>query len=234
MSAYDWVLFDADETLFHFDSKAGLERMLRTLDLDFSDQDFERYQLLNKNLWRQYELHQVTAKDLAEKRFDDWVRPSGKTGAELNSLFLSAMAEVCVPLEGAIDLVKNLKKSGLVKLGLISNGFTQLQKIRLDRAGLLDSFEFFLTSEEAGIAKPHPGIFEHAFSKMGEFSHSRVLMVGDNYHSDILGGLAVGIDTCWFNREGVPFPEQLPLSKHQVKKLAEIERLVMGSSAKFI
>jgi 5'-nucleotidase len=56
-------------------------------------------------------------------------------------------------------LVKNLKKSGLVKLGLISHGFTQLQKIRLERAALLDSFEFFLTSEEAGIAKPHPGIF---------------------------------------------------------------------------
>ena len=229
---YDWVLFDADETLFHFDSRAGLELMLRELDLDFSDQDFEQYQALNQKLWKQYELHEVTAKELAERRFDVWVKDSGKTGSELNSLFLHAMAEVCVPIEGAVDLILNLKKSGLVKLGLISNGFSQLQKIRLEKAGLLECFEFFMTSEEAGIAKPHSEIFEHAFSKMGEFTHSRVLMVGDNYHSDIKGGLGIGIDTCWFNRDAKPLPEGLALPKHQVSSLAEVKKLVISESVK--
>jgi putative hydrolase of the HAD superfamily len=229
---YDWVLFDADETLFHFDSRGGLELMLRELDLNLSDQDFEQYQALNQKLWKQYELHEITAQELAEKRFNYWVKDSGKTGAELNSLFLQAMAEVCVPIEGAVDLIVNLKKSGLVKLGLISNGFSQLQKIRLEKAGLLECFEFFMTSEEAGIAKPNSEIFEHAFSKMGEFTHSRVLMVGDNYHSDIKGGLGVGIDTCWFNRDAKPLSEGLALPKHQVSSLAEVKHLVINEPVK--
>lgn len=32
-------------------------------------------------------------------------------------------------------------------------------------------------------------------------------MVGDNPHSDILGGINAGIDTCWLNTRDVPAPQ---------------------------
>jgi FMN phosphatase YigB (HAD superfamily) len=32
-------------------------------------------------------------------------------------------------------------------------------------------------------------------------------MIGDSLGSDIRGGLNAGVDTCWYNPEGFPCPE---------------------------
>ena len=44
MNLYEWILFDADETLFEFDAKRGLKLMFSRFDIDFSDDDYEKYQ----------------------------------------------------------------------------------------------------------------------------------------------------------------------------------------------
>jgi 5'-nucleotidase len=36
VNRYDWILFDADETLFHFDALAGLQLMFSRFGIDFS------------------------------------------------------------------------------------------------------------------------------------------------------------------------------------------------------
>ncbi len=36
MKAYDWILFDADDTLFHFDAFRGLQRMFAGFAIDFT------------------------------------------------------------------------------------------------------------------------------------------------------------------------------------------------------
>ncbi|MCV5856324.1 pyrimidine 5'-nucleotidase, partial [Escherichia coli] len=41
---YDWILFDADETLFHFDAFKGLQLMFSRKGVDFTEQDFAHYQ----------------------------------------------------------------------------------------------------------------------------------------------------------------------------------------------
>jgi HAD superfamily hydrolase (TIGR01450 family) len=43
--------------------------------------------------------------------------------------------------------------------------------------------------------KPFPDIFELAFKRLGEVDRSRVLMVGDSLHTDILGARTVGISS---------------------------------------
>ncbi|EGU60845.1 dUMP phosphatase, partial [Vibrio nigripulchritudo ATCC 27043] len=48
---YSWILFDADETLFSFDAFKGLQTMFSRLDVNFTQADFEEYQLVNKPLW---------------------------------------------------------------------------------------------------------------------------------------------------------------------------------------
>lgn len=54
MTDYDWVLFDADETLFHFDAFAGLQRMMEKFGVTFTQTDFALYQEVNKPLWVDY------------------------------------------------------------------------------------------------------------------------------------------------------------------------------------
>jgi FMN phosphatase YigB (HAD superfamily) len=45
---YDWILFDADETLFHFDAFAGLQLMFSRFGVDFSQPHYDDYQTINK------------------------------------------------------------------------------------------------------------------------------------------------------------------------------------------
>lgn len=133
------------------------------------------------------------------------------------------MADICTFLPGALELLNSLKDR--VKLGIITNGFTELQNIRLEKMGLLDTFSALIISEQVGIAKPHKGIFDFAFTQMDHPNKHEILMVGDNPHSDILGGMNAGIHTCWLNVQGTPLPEGIDPS-YQVATLDELNALL--------
>ncbi len=194
---YDWILFDADETLFHFNAFEGLKAAFIEFDVDFSKTDYEEYQALNKPLWVQYQNNEIDAETLKNRRFSVWAKRLNVSEVTLNAAFLQAMTKVCIPLDGVLDLLSSLQ--GKAKLAIITNGFTDLQQSRLERNGLQHTFEFLAISEQVGVAKPNKGIFEFAFEKMGHPMKSKVLMVGDTLKSDVLGGINFGIDTCWYN-----------------------------------
>ncbi len=162
---YDWILFDADETLFHFDAFKGLQLMFSRKGVDFTEQDFAHYQTVNKPLWVDYQDGKVTADELKHKRFTEWAEKLNTTTADLNTAFLEAMADICTLLPGAKELMEALQ--GKAKMGIITNGFTELQAIRLERTGMSDYFEHVVISEQVGIAKPDLGIFEYAMTQNG-------------------------------------------------------------------
>ncbi|OEE84610.1 noncanonical pyrimidine nucleotidase, YjjG family [Enterovibrio norvegicus FF-162] len=222
---YDWILFDADETLFSFDAFAGLKAMFSGLGVDFSVQDFSEYQAVNKPLWGKYQNGEITAKQLQEDRFVLWSERLNVTPAKLNRLFLNAMVDVCQPLEGVSELIPVLAQKA--KLGIITNGFTQLQQVRLEKTNLSEYFDLVVISEEVGVAKPDVAIFDYAFEKMGQPEKSRILMVGDNPDSDVLGGNKAGIDTCWLNRDEQCVPNGVSPT-YIANSWAEIERYLLG------
>ena len=107
-------------------------------------------------------------------------------------------------------------------------GHKAAQQVRLERTGFRDYFDVLIISEQVGVAKPHPDIFEHALSTMGHPSRERVLMVGDNPDSDILGGLNAGLHTCWVNADNKPEPAGIK-PYYQVSSLSELESLLVQS-----
>ncbi|AIR04804.1 MULTISPECIES: pyrimidine 5'-nucleotidase [Cedecea] len=220
---WDWILFDADETLFTFDAFGGLQRMFLDYSVTFTADDFQEYQAVNKPLWVDYQNGAITALQLQLRRFEDWAERLSVPSAELNTAFLSAMAEICSPLPGAVSLLNALK--GKAKLGIITNGFTALQQIRLERTGLRDYFDLLVISEQVGVAKPDRRIFDYTFEQMNQPSRDRVLMVGDTAESDILGGINAGIATCWLNAHGRTAPEGIEPT-WQVTSLSELEQLL--------
>lgn len=202
---WDWILFDADDTLFHFDAFAGLQLMFQQYDVQFTTDDFADYQAINKPLWVDYQNGVINALQLQTQRFQGWADKLSVASHELNRDYMAAMAEICVPLEGAVNLMNALK--GRVKMGIITNGFTALQQIRLERTGFLEYFDLLVISEQVGYAKPHPAIFDYALGQMGNPPRDRVMMVGDNPDSDILGGINAGLATCWLNADNRVKPE---------------------------
>lgn len=220
---WDWILFDADETLFTFDAFGGLQRMFLDYSVTFTDQDFAEYQSVNKPLWVDYQNGAISALQLQTQRFQSWSERLNVPAGLLNDAFLNAMAEICAPLPGAVSLLNSLK--GKAKLGIITNGFTALQQIRLERTGLRDYFDVLVISEEVGVAKPDAKIFDYALQKAGNPDRDRVLMVGDTAESDILGGINAGLSTCWLNAHDRTLPEGINPT-WTVSSLNELEQLL--------
>lgn len=227
MKNYSWILFDADDTLFHFDAFLGLKRMFSPFDVVFTEQDYDEYQFINKALWVEYQDGTINAQQLQCRRFDIWADRLECLPQDLNSAFLRSMAEICTPLDGASSLLGALQ--GKSQLGIITNGFTELQQARLERTGLQEHFDVLVISEQVGIAKPNKAIFDHTLALMGNPPRDKVLMVGDNPDSDILGGINAGLDTCWFNQHNRTAPEGIK-PHYQVSSLKELQHLLLGES----
>lgn len=226
LAQYEWILFDADETLFQFDAFSGLQIMFASYNIQFTKQHYLEYQAINRPLWVQYQNGDISAQDLQRQRFTSWSELLKVSPDTLNQGFLMAMASICAPIDGAINLINAI--SNKVQLGIITNGFTELQKIRLEQTGLKDYFAFIVISEQVGVAKPHPAIFEHALTLMGNPKRTQVLMVGDSMDSDILGGINSGLDTCWVNFHNLPTPTSIT-PKYQVPSLVALEQLLIST-----
>ncbi|ALU43295.1 pyrimidine 5'-nucleotidase [Pseudoalteromonas rubra] len=221
---YTHILFDADETLFSFNAFLGLKALFARYDVTFSEADNAEYQRINKPLWVQYQNGEIDAKTLQVTRFQFWAERLNVSAETLNLGFLDAMAELCNPLPGAADLLHALQ--GKATLAIITNGFTALQEKRLAHTGFKDYFHSIVISEQVGVAKPDPSVFEHALSLLGTPDKSQVLMVGDTPASDILGANRYGIDSCWLRHPGAECPPEITPT-YVVDNLAQLQALLL-------
>lgn len=222
---YQWILFDADETLFSFHSYFGLKSMLKRYGLEFNEQDYEAFQAVNQPLWVAYQNKEINAEALQRIRFESLAQKTGQDPLVLNRELMDEMALVSQPLEGVREMLASLY--GKVKMGIITNGFNALQQKRLENTKTSHFFDLLVVSETVGVAKPDRQIFDYAFSQMGEVERSKVLMVGDTLASDILGGNLAGIDTCWFNPKGLA-NETAIQPTYEIRSMAELIALASG------
>ncbi|MGQ4277516.1 pyrimidine 5'-nucleotidase [Pseudidiomarina sp. E22-M8] len=223
LHSYDWLLFDADETLFSFNALTGLQQLFRGYGVSFTDSDYLEYQAVNKPLWQDYQAGKIDAKTLQRRRFCGWASELEVSADELNSAFLEAMAAICQPLAGARELLERARQTA--KIGIITNGFKELQEARLAQTGMAELVDLVVISEQVGVAKPDPAIFTHALDLMQQKDRERVLMTGDNPHSDVLGAQRSGLHSCWLNAENAACP--LPTPPHYtVRSLPELDELL--------
>lgn len=224
--SYDWVVFDADETLFTFDAQQGLSRLFAQYEMDFDSRHFEDFKAVNRPLWEGFQNGKLTAADIKQQRFIPWEQKFGKPSQEINAEFMSCMASISQTIEGTDRLLKALH--GKTKMGIITNGFVELQQERLQQTDTHHYFDFLVVSEAVGMAKPDAEIFHHAHRQhMSELPDpGRILMVGDNPHSDILGGLNAGWHTCWFDRGNGEIPDHIK-PHHTITHLDQLTALLM-------
>lgn len=106
-----------------------------------------------------------------------------------------------------------------LKQGVVSNFDSRLKEI-LRVCGLLSHFSFLITSEEAGIGKPSPTIFDQALQKCGVPAAS-VAHVGDHYVNDYLTSRSVGIHGFLLDRHNKHIRPDVP-QEHRLSSLDEL------------
>ena len=97
--------------------------------------------------------------------------------------------------EGSIEALEKLRAMG-IRLVLITNGGSQIQRDKLRRFGLEAYFTEILIDQEVGVSKPDPAIYDLALERLG-VTADRVIMVGDNLDWDVRGAQAAGIFAVW-------------------------------------
>ena len=201
MSRYTWLLFDADGTLFDFQhaEAIALKTTPDQMGLVVPASFVATYHRVNNALWRRFEGGELRASGIRRERFRLLFEDLGLVGDSLafSEAFLENLIQESTLLDGAQSLIDQLKHQ--YHLALLTNGFASVQHARIARLGVGDLFNPVIISEEVGVAKPDPAIFDIALAQMGYPDKASVLMIGDSLSSDIRGGSNAGIDTCWFN-----------------------------------
>lgn len=100
--------------------------------------------------------------------------------------------------DGVMQMLENLSKK--YSLGVITNGNADVNYI-----GIGDYFDFALSSQAAGVAKPHQDIFQQALEISGSKIENTVY-VGDDPKCDVLGPQNIGMRAIWYNPRLKPWP----------------------------
>jgi putative hydrolase of the HAD superfamily len=77
------------------------------------------------------------------------------------------------------------------RLGIVSNWEPRLPQLCASH-GILEQFEFVVSSESEGYVKPHPRLFERALELAG-VAADEAIHVGDSYPEDVEGARGLGI-----------------------------------------
>lgn len=100
--------------------------------------------------------------------------------------------------EGVAELLTDCKERG-IKIGICSDLTAHIQHCKLQALGIAAQIDCLVTSEEAGVEKPDPQIFQMILKKL-KCAPSEVLYIGDNLERDIYGAAACGISALWLTR----------------------------------
>ncbi len=221
-SHYQHLFFDLDRTLYDFDrcNRETLQDMfgmhkLRQEGIPDFDAFLGIYKGINKGLWELYKTGQITKQELNRERF---ARTLGHFG--INHMLSKDMAADYIRLSplkthlipGSIELLEYLKPK--YHLHIITNGFDEIQFRKIDRCGLGEYFSHVITSEDAGVQKPDPGIFQYAFRLTGA-EPALSLLIGDDPDSDVAGAYKSGMDVVWLagKEEVSEFPPTLRITE---------------------
>ena len=228
---YKSLFFDLDDTLWdtQYNNKECLKEIYMYYNFAQHYKSFEVfysiYMPYNLQLWAQYRKHEIDRKTLILERFLHILRPLGITDEEytlkLNSDFLQRTANKTKLIPGAIDLLKYLRP--YYRMFILSNGFREIQSLKMKNSGLSPYFEKIILSEDAGIQKPHKGIFDFAL-KTTNSRRKESIMIGDSWEADIEGAYQSKIDQIWFNPEKSPHQKFTPT--YQTDTLIKIKEIL--------
>jgi putative hydrolase of the HAD superfamily len=203
---YEHVFFDLDRTLWHFDenSKKVLMDIYCQFDLNQwiqSAQEFvKRYQIINEDLWRLYRNNKVSKEELRWRRFDETLLffsvKDRALATDIGEYYIEHSPRQTQLFPHTIEVLDYL--SSKYQLHIITNGFEEVQHIKLSASGLLKYFDVIVLSEKVGVKKPHPFIFKKALSSSGANVENSI-MIGDDWYADIYGAQRVNMDNIYFN-----------------------------------
>ena len=223
------IFFDLDHTLWDFDKNSDLTfyKILEKNEINIDVAKFlKNYHPINRKYWEMYRENRVSKADLRFYRLYDTFN---KLNYKINDDLIHQLA---------IDYIEHLSDSNHLipdtlivlnslkskyKMHIITNGFKEVQKRKLQKSDLIQYFETVTISEDVGVKKPHKLIFDQAL-KAANANIENSVMIGDNFNADILGALGAGMKAIYYDFHKTNHEERENVTI--VKNLKEIIKIL--------
>lgn len=200
-----WIWLDLDDTLIDFRANS-----LTALRLTYTDCRLDRYfptcdewvsayMHHNHLLWDRYNRAEITQDHLRTHRFLDPISERttisdadfAPEARRLDTIYLDHLADQKCMIPGAMQLISHLR-AHTYNIGVLSNGFTDIQHRKLHTVGLDTLIDLMVLSDDIGVNKPDPRIYHHAMQRAADTDPAAHIMIGDNPDTDIAGALRSG------------------------------------------
>jgi putative hydrolase of the HAD superfamily len=231
MKKYEHILFDLDHTLWDFDKNSSetLHELYDYYSFDklgkFTEEMFvEKFMEVNNELWSLYDKNKIDRIYLRRERFKMVLTRLGvdehHVPPEIGEVYLQICPVKPHVVPDAFEILDYLKDNGY-KLHVVTNGFDDVQDVKLRSSNLKFYFDHIVTSETAGHKKPNPDFFEYTLSLIGS-TRKDCIMIGDNPETDIKGALSIDLDVIFFNPKKLPHDFVVTYEITALKELKDI------------
>lgn len=206
------VFFDLDHTLWDFDRNSSLAFQLvfqqHKIEIEL-ERFLEVYTPINYDYWKAYREERVTKEQLRRGRLEDsFTALNHKIAVNvidaMSISYIDFLPENNFLLEGALEILDYLAPK--YNLHIITNGFTEVQNIKMERSNLAQYFKTVTSSESVGVKKPNSRVFHHAL-QVAKTRANKSIMIGDSFEADVLGAEKVGMETVFYNFRKAEHPK---------------------------
>jgi putative hydrolase of the HAD superfamily len=228
---YKHIFFDLDHTLWDFEQSAAQtftllfeKHQLKQRGIPSLDDFVKEYTIHNTMLWESYRNGELKKEILRSLRFENTLKEFGINDSALaesigdDYVYHAPRTVFLIP--GALEVLQYLQTKYVIHL--ITNGFEEVQHIKVREADIGKYFTTITSSEEAGVKKPDKQIFDYALKKAGAQVRES-LMIGDNLEVDIEGARQAGIDQVYFNPQKTTHSQKV---SYEIGRLVELMELL--------
>ncbi|MEH6941913.1 HAD family hydrolase [Bacillus sp. JJ722] len=200
------IIFDLDDTIYD-----QFSPFQQAYELTFHiDESIDIYKLyIDSRKYSEFVFHltengEMDITDMHAYRIQEACKEQGIVVDRADALtfqteYLNQQSKITVVPE--IQQVLNLCKEQGIGIGMITNGPSQHQRMKMKALGLEKWFENerIIISSEVDCAKPNKVIFEMA-EKQFELNVNDTYYIGDSFRNDVVGAISAGWKIIWVNQ----------------------------------
>lgn len=229
MSKYKLIIFDLDDTLFDYKAteKEALSIACFEQGLSFSDDVYAVYKKANqiaKVEFPNYIFDLNKFRRIRANIFFKFMSYENFSEEQFINDYLNISSQKGILLPEVFETISAISKNSTTKMVVATNGTDYPRKNKLFNSDIAQFIYKYYSSENMKVAKPNANFFINIIKDCA-VSNDEVIVIGDDWATDILGSINVGILSCWFNWKEKPYPSSIPHGVKIITKFSELRSI---------
>lgn len=224
------VIFDLDNTLIDFyqNEQDAINHVFLNMDLKITKDIIKLFSNIDSQLWThgKYRDYKVSKNDIPIRRFEILFKELNlkiNSYEKANELFMEGLIKNVYEMPFANEIINYLSSKGYI-ITIATNGLVKLQYPRLKNTSFSNQINQIIASEEVGVNKPDPTIFNKLLND-NRLDAVESIMVGDSLRNDIQSAQSNGIKTIWYNPNKITNNSRIH-PDYEINNLLEIKNIL--------